>query len=61
MIFKVSTHESPNEKYIYQLIFSLQNDDRIKKYFYLGNKEKKILFYMLNYDSPPEQTEKAGS
>ena len=30
----VSAGESPNEKYIYQLIFFLQNDDRMKKFFF---------------------------
>ena len=32
---KKITDESPNEKYIYQLKFSLQNDDRMKKIFFL--------------------------
>jgi len=29
--------------------------------FFLGNIEKKILFFVLNYDSPPKSAEKAGS
>ena len=60
--FIVSTDESPNKKYIYQLIFFFYKMmTGWKKYFFLGNIEKNILFYMLNYDSPPEPVEKAGS
>jgi len=44
MIFIVSTNESPYEKYINKLIFSLQNHDQMKKIFFLGNKEKTFYF-----------------